>query len=152
MTAQFLENLVYEGVAMGMCSAPLSGFFALGGQPVRLAGPRNTALWRGYVGSWEVLDGRLYLVGISATMECGSKATLEHFFPGYPKRVFAHWFSSDLRIPTGELRKYVHMGWGSEYEDEMIVSLHRGVVSSVRMRSGLPVSIDSGVGATVVGP
>ncbi|WP_374581593.1 hypothetical protein [Pseudoduganella sp.] len=143
MTAQFMENLVYEGVAMAMCTAPLSDFFALGGRAVRLKPRTNTALWRGYIGSWEVLDGRLYLVGISATMECGGKATLEHFFPGYPKRVFAHWFSAELRVPTGELRKYVHMGWASEYEDEMIVSLQRGVVTGVRMRSGQPVWLKS---------
>lgn len=140
MTAQFMERLIYEGKAMAMCSAPLDSFFALGGHGVRLAQRTNTALWRGYVGSWEVLDGRLYLVGIHATMECGGKATLEHFFPGYPKRVFAHWFSGELKAPTGQLRNYVHMGWASEYEDEMIISVQRGIVTAARMRSGADIS------------
>jgi hypothetical protein len=41
---------------------------------------------RGYMGSWEVLLDRLYLVELS-------NIALGDAFPGFPNRVFAHWVS-----------------------------------------------------------
>lgn len=58
MTAQFAEALRHEGEGLAMCTQPLNDYFALAGK----ASPftwNNTALRRGYVGHWEVVDGRL---------------------------------------------------------------------------------------------
>ena len=43
-------------------------------------------------------------------------------------RVRADWFSGELRIPQGEMRRYVHGGYGSEYERDHLVLIERGVV------------------------
>ena len=60
MTAQISESLDYEGGTYAMCTEPLGVFFSMGGsKPSFMA--NNTALWRGYIGQWEVLDDRLYL-------------------------------------------------------------------------------------------
>lgn len=133
MTAQFPESLIYEGQALAMCSTPLSDYFRL----TRHHPPFSmncTALWRGYVGSWEVVDKRLYLVGISGSYEDGQTVTLESIFPGYSDRVFAHWFNGQVRIPQGKLLAYRHMGFGSQYERDLLIDFDRGVVTQTRVR------------------
>ena len=100
MTAQFSEHLRYNGEDFSMYTNPLGDFFAMGG--VNPGFESNcTALWRGYVGSWEIVDNRLYLIGISGTLEGGVEATLATIFPDFPDRVFAHWYSGTIRIPQG---------------------------------------------------
>ena len=134
MTAQIGEILYYEGRERRMCSEPLGDYFAFGGE--RPAFESNcTALWRGYVGTWEILDGRLYLVGLSGTLEDGTEASLATLFPGFPDRVFAHWFSDTLRIPDGKLLDYVHMGYGSTYERDVLIRLEKGVVTATEVRT-----------------
>ena len=59
---------------------------------------------------------------------------LETVFPGYPDRVFAHWYSGTLRIPQGEILKYVHMGHQSTFERDMLIDVERGVIGEVRIR------------------
>ena len=125
MTAQFSERLHYNGEDLPMCTNPLSDYFAMGG--VNPGFESNcTALWRGYVGSWEIVNDRLYLIGISGTLECGVEASLTTMFPDFPDRVFAHWYSGTIRIPQGKQLEYVHMGYGSTYE--------RGIVKTTRVR------------------
>ena len=98
MTAQIGEKLTYEGRELSMCTNPLGDYFTLGG--VNPGFESNcTALWRGYVGSWEIVDGRLYLVGLSGTLESGDEASVATIFPGFADRAFAHWYSGTIRIP-----------------------------------------------------
>lgn len=132
MTAQFQEKLLYEGKEMSMCEEPLAQFFSLTNHWPKFQ-EVCTALWRGYIGSWEIINDRLYLTGIDATLENGEKVTLETLFPGYPERVFAHWYSGTLRIPQGELLEYVHMGYGSKYERDLLIDIEKGVITRTRV-------------------
>jgi hypothetical protein len=93
-----------------------------------------TALWRGYVGGWEIVSGRLYLVKLTGTLMDGSDANLESVFPGFPSRVFAHWFTGTLRIPRGQRLKYRHMGYGSVYERDEMLELEYGVIRRTWVR------------------
>ena len=43
-------------------------------------------------------------------------------------RVRADWFSGELRIPEGEMRRYVHGGYGSEYERDQLIMVDQGRV------------------------
>ena len=43
-------------------------------------------------------------------------------------RVRADWFSGELRIPLGEMRRYVHGGYGSEYERDRLIMVDHGRV------------------------
>ena len=133
MTAQIGENLSYEGHATTMCSEPLGSYFTLAGVSPRFA-ENCTALWRGYVGSWEIRDDRLYLTGLEGTLQDGSLATVATFFPDYPDRVFAHWYSGTLRVPQGKLLAYFHGGYGSTYEDDLLISIEKGVVTGTNVR------------------
>ena len=138
MTAQFGERLHYDGQEMSMCTHPLGDYFALGGINPGFGQewPLDcTALWRGYIGTWEVLGDRLYLVAIHKLVLNGTNTNfLETVFPGYPDRVFAHWYSGTLRIPQGNTLKYVHMGYQSTYERDMLIDVERGVIGEVRIR------------------
>ncbi len=138
MTAQFGERLNYDGQEMSMCTEPLGDYFALGGVNPGFGQewPLDcTALWRGYIGTWEVLGDRLYLVAIHKLVLNGPGTNfLETVFPGYPDRVFAHWYSGTLRIPQGNTLKYVHMGYQSTYERDMLIDVERGVIGEVRIR------------------
>ncbi len=132
MTAQFAERLRYHGHDVAMYTNPLSDYFAMGGFNPGFA--RDcTAMWRGYVGSWEIVDDRLYLIGLDGTLKDGTEASLASIFAGVPDRVFAHWYSRTIRIPQGRQLEYVHMDYGSTFERELLLDIERGVVVSTRV-------------------
>ena len=91
MTAQIAERLLYKARCCP-CVPPAERLLLDGGSTPRFAS-NCTALWRGYVGDWEIIDSRLYLVGLSGSLEDGSEASLATVFPEFPRRVFAHWYS-----------------------------------------------------------
>jgi len=133
MTAQISEKLLFEGEKHAMCTNPLSDFRALGGELPRFAS-NCTALWRGYVGTWEIVSNRLYLIELNGELESGEDATLETVFPGYGDRVFAHWYSGIIRLPQGKMLEYVHMGYGSTYERDLLLEFEKGVLTSRRIK------------------
>ena len=149
MTAQIAENLLYQGEQVAMCTNPLSDYFAAGGFNPRFES-NCTALWRGYIGSWEIVDDRLYLVGLEGTLEDGTEATLGTVFPDFPERVFAHWYSGTLRVPQGRQLEYVHMGYGSRFERDVFLDIERGVVVKTQVRqNGVAQSNDAPEGYSV---
>ncbi len=54
---------------------------------------------------------------------------LTFLFPEAGDRVAATWFSGELRVPRGERLQYEHMGFGSVYEEDLILSIDRGRVT-----------------------
>ncbi len=146
MTAQIGEILRYGGNTVRMCDTPLSGYFALGGRRPEpdFDSFRCTALWRGYVGTWEIFDDRLYLVGLAGELEDGSSGSLATVFPDFPDRVFAHWHSGTIRIPEGKLLQYVHMGFSSRYERDVFLEFRNGNLVSTETRTNGTASDDGG--------
>ena len=137
MTAQMSETLHYEGQKLSMMDNPLDEYLSLSGYwpPFRA---QSTALWRGYVGTWEVREGRLYLIAIRAQLEDGTTVTLETLFPGYPDRVFAHWFTGELRVPQGRVINYVHQGYQTQFQADLFLRLEKGVLVSAELVSNVP--------------
>jgi len=133
MTAQIAERLRYKGEDVAMCTNPLDDYFAKTGVSPHFV-PNCSALWRGYVGRWEIVDDRLYLIGLDGTLEGGAKASIETIFPGFEDRVFAHWYSGTIRIPQGKELEYVHMGYGSTFERDLFLDVDRGVVVATRVQ------------------
>ena len=86
------------------------------------------------MGSWEITGDRLYLVGLSGTLDDGTEGDIETLFPGYPDRVFAHWFSGTLRAPRGKLLDYVHAGYASKFEQDLLITIEQGCVSKTEVR------------------
>jgi len=79
-------------------------------------GTRSTACWRGYIGTWQVEDDRLYL------------AALEGRYRLVGPRLFAEWFTGLLRVPQGPVSHYVHMGFETTFERELYLQVVDGVV------------------------
>lgn len=138
MTAQISETLILDGNKLSMCTEPLADYFELSGQSPEFESP-HTACWRGYVGTWEIIDDRLYLKKLKGWLRDGSEIGLGDLFPGYARRVFAHWFTDTIRVPQGELLEYRHMGYESLYERDLFLTFEKGVLTGRRVRAnGVP--------------
>ena len=133
MTAQIAEKLRYQGDSLAMCTNPLGDYFAMGGIYPHFES-HCTALWRGYVGSWEIVDDRLYLIDLNGTLGDGTEASLATIFPEFPDTVFAHWYSGTIRLPQGKQIESVHMGYGSTFERDLLLDVERGVIVATRVR------------------
>ena len=93
----------------------------------------NTACWRGYVGTWEITEDRLYLVGLRAWLPSGEELKLADMLAGQPAPVFANWFSGTVRCPQGKLLQYVHGGFESRYESDLFLTFDKGVLMDERV-------------------
>ncbi|NLJ06758.1 MAG: hypothetical protein GX437_03705 [Sphingobacteriales bacterium] len=125
MTAQAGERLLYKGEETWMAAEPLNQYLKKR-DDIKFISP-STACWRGYFGKWEIYDNKLYLVGLKAYLEGYREVGLNYLFPGQNK-VFADWFSGKIRIPQGELLDYVHMGYASLYERDLILVFENGLL------------------------
>ena len=141
MTAQLSDALEYMGETMRLTTLPLSAYWTISGSNKSLEtvlkqqfADTGTWCWRRHTARWRIEQDHLYLVAINATYEDGSKVALEDFFPGYPQRVFAHWFSGQLHCPRGELLEYVHAGFASRYAEELLIQVERGVITGQQLQ------------------
>lgn len=132
MTAQISEKLLYMGERHSMCEEPLAMYFELSGKGHDFES-NCTALWRRYVGSWEIIDDHLYMVELTGKLKDGTEARLATLFPKYPNRVFAHWYSGKARIPQGRLLEYVHRGYCSVYEKDLFLYIEKGVIKKTEV-------------------
>ena len=137
MTAQAAEALIYKGERLSLCSTPLGTYLQTTPSSLRFCST-STALWRGYVGTWTIEGGRLYLVKLRAYVDKDQRVEevdLSYLFPDYPDGVFAHWYTGELRCPMGGLLNYVHMGYGSKYEQDLFIEVESGIVLSERIET-----------------
>jgi hypothetical protein len=130
-TAQFPDVLFYNGERLEIFSNPLESYFDKDHpRPKGLFKFTCTAVWRGYVATWKIEKGFLYLVRI-VEGTCASDApeiSLDKIFPDRPPPIKAVWFSGVLRIPRGKQLRYVHMGYRSVYEKEWALTLKDGKI------------------------
>jgi len=123
MTAQIHEKLILNGEMTTMMSTPSlpidhPRLDKLRDRQVHNSSiTRSSACWRKYLGTWELKDGKFYLVHIEGI------STIRGNGP-----IFADWFSGELRIPAGEVIQYVHMGYHSVYEEDMFILIEEGIV------------------------
>lgn len=127
MTAQIPEVLRFDGREHPMCTEPLEDWFELSGRKSPFHG-YCSANWRGYIGTWEVRDQRLYLLGLEGKDDDGADLSLGSLFPDYPARVYAHWYSGTVRLPEGRLLQYEHGGYSSTYERDRLLRFEKGVL------------------------
>jgi len=132
MTAQISENLIFGSQKLSMCNEPLDFWLCTEGKHIALQA-NSSACWRGYIGTWKVIADRLYLIKFKGYSTDGVKLNLVDLFPGYPDKVFAHWFSEEVRCPFGKLLDYVHMGYASTYENDLYLTFKKGILISKRI-------------------
>jgi hypothetical protein len=126
MTAQIGDRLLVDGKAVTFMGCPalpwhhprfqkLSKAEALElcrGRPIF-----STACWRNYVADWHIDSGRVYLDRITGI-----------YRPVGEKPLFADWMTETLRIVCGARLANVHMGFGSVFEEDLLLDVQRGVV------------------------
>jgi len=127
MTAQAGERLLYKGEETWMAAEPLNQYLH-NRNDIKFVSP-STACWRGYYGKWEIKDRKLYLIELKAYLEGYREVGLDYLFPGQ-NTAFANWFSGKIRIPQGEMLDYVHMGYASLYERDLILVFENGLLTN----------------------
>ncbi|MBM3249482.1 MAG: hypothetical protein FJZ09_01360 [Candidatus Omnitrophica bacterium] len=135
-TAQIGDTLIYKGGQFSISSEPLESYFDENHpRPRDLFEFSCTACWRGYVATWKVEDGFLYLVKvIEGTCDAGApEIPIKSIFPDREAPVKAVWYSGVIRIPQGELLEYVHMGYDSVYEKELLLTFEKGKLTGERL-------------------
>ena len=138
-TAQAPDVIHYEGKKYNLFTNPLESYFKESERPKFQIGPgsMSTANWRGYVATWKVEDDTLYLVGLDSWIckdlrpENCKRADLKELFGEKYRdgKVKADWFTGDLRMPDGERLQYVHMGYASIYERDIVLSVAAGKIT-----------------------
>jgi hypothetical protein len=105
MCIQRPERIRYEGEEYSTGSEPLMSYFTSNKikPDFQLI---STDLWRGYRGTWEILDGHLDLIALEAVLTDGSEEAMAALFPHSPNRVFANWFSGTIQIPHRSMYTY----------------------------------------------
>jgi len=128
MTAQIKEILLYKGNKVGMATEPLNPYLK-NRKDINFES-QSTGCWRGYLGFWELRDKKLFIVKLIVTKD--KQVDLNYLFPGQ-NEVFADWFSGEIRIPQGEMLKYVHMGYQSIFEKDLFLKFKKGVLIDERV-------------------
>ncbi len=137
-TAQAPDVILIDGKKYALNTNPLDRYLAkLGDKAPRFEAP-HTALWRGYIATWELAQGKLYLRKIEGYRDLGNDADgaddfgelnvdgMKELFPD-KSDVIADWYTGTLIIPDGEQVEYVHMGYGSTYAKYIVVSIKDGI-------------------------
>lgn len=146
MTAQIHESLIYKDEKLGMYVEPLEQYFLKIGARPQFA-RTSSACWRGYQGIWEISSNKLFLIGLEGTeylyehsepkLHDGTKVTIHTLFPNADEKVFADWYSGEIRCPQGEEIRYVHAGYESPYERNMLIQIENGIVVSEQVIENL---------------
>lgn len=137
-TAQIPDRIVIDGEEHALYAEPLESYpWKENERPkVFSEGSISSANWRGYVATWKIEDGSLMLTNIQKEYWDGSEGRetkykdipIERVFPSKQLPIDAKWFDGRIRIPKGEMVSYVHMGYGSRFEKEIIYEIENGRV------------------------
>ena len=102
-TTQSSDILYLNGQKHSLDSLPLEQYYGPGNPRPKFRAP-NTATWRGYIATWEIDRGVLYLKAIQAWTDQG-QVGLPALFPGQKGPVAATWFTGKLKVPQGKILK-----------------------------------------------
>jgi len=117
MTTQVKERIIIDGEKY-----PLLNALSLPEDDTKIKqkeGPTYTrsSCWRGYVGTWEIKDDKLYLIDFSS----GKYDVLVNL------PMLADWISGTAKVATGEVKE--SSSWEIEtYETEMHLTFENGLV------------------------
>lgn len=142
-TAQVPDRIIFDGETHPLFSNPLDDYWKRPQDKPELfsEGAMSTGNWRGYVATFELRDDTLWLNKIEKEYDNDQADKDDHrnswvmrvipaykVFPMEDYPIKATWYSGVLRIPQGEQLRYVHMGYQSTYERELIFVIEHGQV------------------------
>ena len=132
-TAQAPDKIWYEGKLYSMQTNPMEPYFAKNpDKKPKTGGIFSSGLWRGYIATFEMADGGLFLRDIEV-MAANPDKQHDYIFKSVidevvPKgqRLKIDWFDGLLVLPHGKLVDYVHMGYGSTFENYILLEIAAG--------------------------
>jgi hypothetical protein len=136
MTAQVAERIIINGEYYNLMTEPLKAFWEEKNGKLAIMSS-NTSNWRGYVGTWEIRNGSLYLINIEG------ESKFIDFKPSEHNKVKATWYSGVLRVPQGKLISYVHAGWGSQFEFDLLYLVENGDIKENRIIDNRPYYVEN---------
>lgn len=123
-TAQYPDILIYKGEKYNLHTNPLEPFFEE--HPDLRPAWTSTALWRGYVATFEIKDNQLVVKDVVIpNHERGDSSIFKVLFPNQEK-VIVTWLTGILTLPIGDMVEYVHMGYGSTYSKYKLMYIQEG--------------------------
>lgn len=140
MTGQTPERIIVDGRPRSLYADPL--YRLLASRRIDLHNYGNagwsTACHRGYCGTWQIIDRRLYLVHLN--LMCPDEAPIPTELRTRLVRaaqcsdfpIPAVWFNGRLRIAIGRRLVYSHHGWSSCFERERVIAFVSGEVKRDR--------------------
>lgn len=133
-TSQIPDRLIFNGDTFSIFSNPLDQLPNIDNLRPKLFGDKegcnSTACWREYQAKWEIVGNELYLIGIYSCCfyEDKIQANLKQLFPDkyINGKVKADWVTANILSPQGKQLYYVHMGYESLYEKEVVYEIVNG--------------------------
>ena len=134
-TAQFPDRLIYNGVRYNLTVNPMELYF--NNNPDKRPRPNVTssALWRGYIATFEIIQNELWVVDIIIDVSTFDyekrrftndyKSVIQECLDGRD-RMKLDWFNGILILPQGRIIEYVHMGYDSIYENYVLILIENG--------------------------
>lgn len=90
----------------------------------------SSNLWRKYIGYWKIKNDSLFLDSILTGSYIPVKINDIYAARRTPSGYFADWVTDTLRVVSGEVIHYVHMGWESVWEREEYVTVVNGLIKN----------------------
>jgi hypothetical protein len=140
-TTQYPDIIIFQGKKYELHSNPLERFFEKNPEKKPMVEVVSTALWRGYVATFEVRgDGVLYVKDVEIRTRLKNtdesqnltwKSVINEVFENENDRKI-DWFSGILVLPYGEMKNYVHMGYASTYSNYHLLEVYEGKLTQHR--------------------
>ena len=155
-TAQFSDYLILNGKKYSLHSNPLEEYFEEYPDNRPETSGRCSALWRGYVATFEIKNKKLVLNDIKIMIDSNkwksakreffekdkTKDDDEYYKEDYKevkltwyqeviaeftqKEFVVDWFTGVLVLPYGKIINYVHMGYASTFENYILLEIDEG--------------------------
>ena len=129
MTAQVPDYITYKNKEYALFENPLLPFLIE--NSIQFSST-STANYRGYIANWEIRESdegrKLFLTRLQANLPPKEKFSLDDLFANCEDGVFADWYSGSLKCPFGRQLEYVHAGYASVYEFELLFEIEKGLV------------------------
>lgn len=139
-TAQIPDKLIFEKKEYKLHSNPLEEYFEKYPEKRPSQESFSTALWRGYVATFEIINNELFVKDIEVMVfvkkadgssEIEWKSVLSEIFKDNESKK-VDWLSGILVVPFGKLKNYVHMGYGSSYSKYLLFSTEKGNITGYK--------------------
>lgn len=131
-TAQAPDKIWYEGKLYDMQTNPMEPYFEKNPGKKPKSEMISSGLWRGYIATFEIVDGGLYLRDIEVldpnpekVFDRRFKSVIDEVVPK-GQRLKIDWFDGLLVLPHGKPVSYVHMGYGSTFENYILLEIAAG--------------------------